>query len=135
MNREDFLKQKIKESGYNLKDFAAKIDMPYTTLLSIVNKSVGGAALDNIIKICNGLAINIEILNPYVKPISRPKIVKKYDGLNPIGKQKADDYINDLLENQKYSQKDMNKYNTEFAVMEDIAKEIKSSLEKNKLQN
>lgn len=28
-----------------------------------------------------------------------------------------------------------NKYDTEFAVMEDVAKEIKSSLEKNKIQN
>lgn len=67
MNREDFLKKIIKQQGYNLKDFATFIEMPYTTLLSIVNKSVGGASLDNIIKICNGLNICVDDLNPYSK--------------------------------------------------------------------
>lgn len=67
MNREDFLKKIIKQQGYNLKDFAFSIDMPYTTLLSIVNKSVGGASLDNILKICNGLGICVDDLNPYSK--------------------------------------------------------------------
>lgn len=67
MNREDFLKGIIKQQGYNLKDFASFIDMPYTTLLSIVNKSVGGASLDNIIKICNGLNVCVDDLNPYCK--------------------------------------------------------------------
>ncbi|MGN0149139.1 MAG: helix-turn-helix domain-containing protein [Clostridia bacterium] len=75
MDREIFLKEKIKERGYNLKDFATKINMPYSTLLSIVNKSVGGAALDNIIKICNGLNISIEDLNPY--NCSTEKLIKQ----------------------------------------------------------
>jgi len=56
--REDFLKQKIKESGLNQKEFAVKIEMPYSTLRSIL-ESVGGASIDNIIKICGGLNITV----------------------------------------------------------------------------
>ena len=52
MTREEYLKQLILEDSGTVKDFAQKIDMPYTTLHSIL-KNVGGAAIDKIIKICN----------------------------------------------------------------------------------
>lgn len=61
MKREQYLKEKILEEG-NIKDFAIKINMPYTTLLSIL-KNVGGASIDNIFKICRGLNITAETLN------------------------------------------------------------------------
>lgn len=61
MKREQYLKEKILEKG-NIKDFAIKINMPYTTLLSIL-KNIGGASIDNIFKICKGLNITAEALN------------------------------------------------------------------------
>lgn len=61
MTREEFLKQKIAEHG-TMKEFAQKINMPYTTLFSIL-KNVGGASIDNILKICAGLNIKADTLN------------------------------------------------------------------------
>ena len=63
MTREDYIKTLIKSHGYTLKDFAKLIHMPYTTLLSILNGSIGGAAMDNVLKICQALNIRIEELN------------------------------------------------------------------------
>lgn len=63
MTREDYIKSLIKSHGYNLKEFAKQIKMPYTTLLSILNGSVGGAAVDNVLKICYALHIKIEDLD------------------------------------------------------------------------
>lgn len=63
MTREDYIKTLIKSHGYTLKDFAKMIHMPYTTLLSILNGSIGGAAMDNVLKICQALNIRIEELN------------------------------------------------------------------------
>lgn len=63
MTREDFIKATIASNGYTLKDFAKLIQMPYTTLLSILNGSIGGAGLDNVLKICRALNIKIEDLN------------------------------------------------------------------------
>ena len=63
MNREDYIKALIKSHGYTMKDFAKIINMPYTTLLSILNGSIGGAAMDNVLKICGALNIRIEELN------------------------------------------------------------------------
>lgn len=63
MNREDYIKALIKSHGYTMKNFAKIINMPYTTLLSILNGSIGGAAMDNVLKICGALNIRIEDLN------------------------------------------------------------------------
>lgn len=60
MTREDYLKSLIKQRGITLKDFAKKIEMPYSTLLSILNTSV-----DNVIKICRGLQISIAVLQGF----------------------------------------------------------------------
>ena len=62
MTREEYIKSLIKESGRNVKEFANDIDIPYTTLLSML-KNLGGAAVDSIIKICDELSITVEQLN------------------------------------------------------------------------
>lgn len=62
MNREEYVKYLIKEHGMTLKEFSQKIDIPYSTLLSMLNRSVGGASVDNVIKVCEGLGITIEDL-------------------------------------------------------------------------
>lgn len=36
--------------------------MPYTTLLSMLNGSIGGAAVESVIKICKALGISVETL-------------------------------------------------------------------------
>ncbi len=65
MNREQFIKNMISSKGYNIKSFAQYIGMPYSTLLTILNGSLGGAAIDNVIKICQGLGISINELQEH----------------------------------------------------------------------
>lgn len=62
MTREEFIKEQISKQGFNFKSFANHIGMPYSTLLSIINGSIGGAAVDNVIKICHGLNMTINDL-------------------------------------------------------------------------
>ena len=63
MTREIYLKNLIKNNGFTIKDFAQKIDMPYSTLLTMLNEGkIGTAAVDNVIKICKGLDITIQDL-------------------------------------------------------------------------
>lgn len=59
MSREEFIKKKIKEKGMTLKDYARMINMPYSTLLSMLAGNLGGASLDNVVRICNGLDTSI----------------------------------------------------------------------------
>lgn len=63
MTREKYLKNLILENGLTIKEFAKSIDMPYSTLLTMLNdEKVGNAAVDSVIKICKGLNITIQEL-------------------------------------------------------------------------
>lgn len=77
MTREEYLKGKIKEYGMTQREFAANIGMPSSTLFSIL-RNVGGASIDNIIKICKGLNISPEELANIGEPILIPKERKGY---------------------------------------------------------
>ena len=63
VTREDYVKSLIKARGYTFKAFAQEISMPYTTLLSILNGSIGGAAMDNVLRISQALDFTVEELN------------------------------------------------------------------------
>lgn len=75
------MKAKIKERGLNAKEFAASIGMPYTTLLSILNGSIGGAAVDNALKICNGLGITINDLQQMSTPTRKVVLTVEEESL------------------------------------------------------
>lgn len=109
MDREAYLKSLILEQGYKIKEFAQKINMPYTTLRSILNDSVGGAAVDNIIKICQGLNITIEEMQEQsgngignVLSSDDKLLLSAYRLLNDEGREKVREYINDLIESGRY---------------------------------
>lgn len=63
MTRENYIKDLIKEKGYSVKSFAEHIGIPYSTLRSILSSGVGGASVDNAIRICQGLGITVDALN------------------------------------------------------------------------
>lgn len=63
LTREMYLKKLIKNNGFTIKEFAQNIDMPYSTLLTMLNEGkIGNAAVDSVIKICKGLNITIQDL-------------------------------------------------------------------------
>ena len=69
MTREQYIKNLIKEQGYdNIKSFCEKIGVKYSTLLSGLSTSIGGMAVDTVIKICKGLNITVEELENCGKP-------------------------------------------------------------------
>lgn len=100
MTREQFLKEKILEID-TIKGFAAKIDMPYTTLYSILN-NVGGASIDNVLKICKGLNIPASILeefdsqNTFNYDEELISLQRNYKGLGKAQRQQLNDFINFL---------------------------------------
>lgn len=62
MTREEFLSDLLKKQGHTIQGFARQIGIPTSTLRSIL-KNVGGASIDNIFKICDGLGITADELN------------------------------------------------------------------------
>ena len=102
MTKEEYLREQITSRG-SIKDFATKINMPYTTLLSIL-KNVGGASINNVLKICRGLNIttndlenldmtlieNIAIKCTMQCSESERRLIQKYRQLTLEGKETVD---------------------------------------------
>ena len=62
MKREEILSKLIDEKFESKRKFAEYINIPPTTLQSILKRGVGKASIDNVISICRGLGITIEEL-------------------------------------------------------------------------
>lgn len=63
MTREEYIKKLIRDNGFTIKEYAEQINMPYSTLLTMLNQNkIGVASIENVIKICHGLSITIEDL-------------------------------------------------------------------------
>lgn len=71
MTREQYLKNLIKENGFTLKEFAHSINMPYSTLLTMLTDGkIGNAAVDSVIRICQGLNITVQNLQSVQDAVS-----------------------------------------------------------------
>lgn len=62
MTKEEYIKRLIASSGHTAKSFAQSINLPYSTLLSMLNRGLDGASVHNVIRICKALSITVEDL-------------------------------------------------------------------------
>lgn len=62
MTKEDYVRRLIAISGRTIKDFAKLINLPYSTLLSILNRGLDSASITNVMNICAALGITVEEL-------------------------------------------------------------------------
>lgn len=58
MSRELMLKNMILDRYVSLRQFAKEIDVPYSTLMTLLARDIGGASFDIVIKICKKLELN-----------------------------------------------------------------------------
>lgn len=62
MRRTEVLKKLIHETGLSMRAFSEKAAIPNTTLHSMLERGIGNASVDNVIKVCKTLGITIEQL-------------------------------------------------------------------------
>ena len=58
MSREQELRNLILDRYTSLRQFAIEADIPYSTLMTLLSRDIGGASFDVIMKICQKLEIN-----------------------------------------------------------------------------
>ena len=57
MNREQYLRNLILDQYPSLRQFALEADIPYSSLMTILSRGVGGASFDIVMRICRKLNI------------------------------------------------------------------------------
>ena len=60
MTREMRLRCIILDKYPSLREFAKKADIPYSTLMTVLKRGVGGAGFDTVMRICEALGIEPE---------------------------------------------------------------------------
>ncbi len=75
MTREQYIKDLIRQNGLTIKEFAQQINMPYSTLLSVINQSIGGTSIDNCLRIYNGLHITLNDLQDVVSVVQKEEVL------------------------------------------------------------
>ena len=58
MNREQKLRNLILDRYKSLRKFAIEAEIPYSTLMTLLSRDVGGASFDVMMKICGALEID-----------------------------------------------------------------------------
>lgn len=109
MKRTEIIRKLIEETGLSLKAFSEKANIPYTTLYSILERGVGKASVDNVIKICRALGITIEELDEIAKQrktnIKRPTTIAAHlpEGVELTEEElkQVEDYIQFLISRRK----------------------------------
>jgi len=84
MEKAKILERLIKEQGYNLKSFAEKCGIPYTTLYGIIKNGVGRATMDNILIICKNLGIKVEELEEMAEGLEKQSYEPTYEDIQSL---------------------------------------------------
>ena len=58
MTREWTLRKAILDRYPSLRQFALEANIPYSTLLTLLSRGIGGASFDVVVQICNHLQID-----------------------------------------------------------------------------
>lgn len=58
MNREQRLRNLILDRYASLRQFAAAADVPYSSLMTLLSRGIGGASFDTMMRICKVLEID-----------------------------------------------------------------------------
>lgn len=62
MSRELLLRNLILDNYPSLRQFALEADIPYSSLMTILSRGVGGASFDLVMQICKKLQIDPSVL-------------------------------------------------------------------------
>lgn len=114
MEFENNLKKVIKEQYGSIRAFAISIDTPYSTVDNIFKRGIMGVSIQVVLKICSALNIDIEKIqddtlvfknNIQSNPLTtdEQQLLTKYRCLNDRGREKVTEYVDDLLDNEKYT--------------------------------
>ena len=57
MTREFRLRNLILDRYPSLREFAKKADIPYSTLMTVLTRGIGGAGFDTVMRICRALGV------------------------------------------------------------------------------
>ena len=102
MNKAEVLKVEILRQYKSVRQFALEMKIPYSTLVTALDRGIGGMAYGTVIMMCDKLNLNpvdftsLEEGQDLGERIVENRVMRDYLKLNKVGRKKLLDYMGDL---------------------------------------
>ncbi|WP_449462272.1 LexA family transcriptional regulator [Streptococcus suis] len=105
---EQNLRELIERRYGSVRQFSLKIDMPASTINSILNRGILNSNVDNVLRICTALGIKPDIFSVLLdNNIEQPKILEIYNQLEPTRQEKVLYFAKEQLDEQEQEENDL----------------------------
>lgn len=111
MTKADILKQEILRQYRSVRQFAMDMEIPYSTLVTALERGIEGMAYGTVIKMCDRLNLNPVDFTPLEEEASlgakllENRVMQYYTKLNRTGRDKVLEMMDDLVQIEKYKAK------------------------------
>lgn len=108
MTKAEILKKEILTQFRSLRQFAIEMEIPYSTLVTALERGIEGMAYGTVIRMCNRLRLNpidftsLERDTSISEQLLENSVMQYYLKLNPEGRQKVMGILEDYSEMEKY---------------------------------
>lgn len=108
MTKAEILKKEILTQYRSLRQFAIEMEIPYSTLVTALERGIEGMAYGTVIRMCNKLGLNpidftsLERDTSVSEQLLENSVMYYYMKLNPEGRQKVMGIMEDYSEIEKY---------------------------------
>ena len=80
------IKNEIKRKYKSVRQFAAAIDIPQSTIISAMRKGIGGTAFDTVIKMCSALGIKLSVNSGVFMDKEKSELLETFGELDERGR-------------------------------------------------
>ena len=111
MTKSEILKKEILKQYRSVRQFALEMSIPYSTLVTALERGIEGMAYGTVIRMCERLEINPVDFTPLDKnvPVSEQllqnRVMQYYVRLNDTGKERILELMDDFAQIKKYHKK------------------------------
>lgn len=108
MTKAEILKQEILKQYKSVRQFAIEMGIPYSTLVTALDRGIEGMAYGTVIRMCDKLSLNPVDFSPLEKEddlgerILENKVMQDYVRLNKKGRKKILELMEDYVQLEKY---------------------------------
>ncbi|MBO4950411.1 MAG: helix-turn-helix transcriptional regulator [Clostridia bacterium] len=80
------IKNEIKRQYKSVRQFAAALDIPQSTIISAMRKGIGGTAFDTVVKMCSALGIKLSMNSGLFMDKEKTELLEVFSELDDRGR-------------------------------------------------
>lgn len=109
MSKAEILKNEILTQYKSVRQFSTKMNIPYSTLVTALDRGIEGMAYDTVIRICTELSLNpvdfspLDEDNDLSQQLATKRVMTAFNKLNKAGRKKILDFLDDYNSIEAYT--------------------------------